>query len=346
LDAILDLPRQEARGVSASALHTVFAKELSARDTLDFESFVAKARTSHYSQTPAWAPIAAASKPVTPYYFLARSKGRVIGAALVLRGHIGGVPLPIAQVERGPVCDSLAVLPAVLHALHTATLRHGIIRLSVMPYWSSDVDQVTAGLVLAGFADRQTFATRHARSLRLNVLETAEADLFATPDHAKLRRDMRKALKAGAVARRGTPADMAAFRGLYETQMRQTGKALPSGIWYQALAAYFFDPKSGGAMFVCEAGGKIVSAILISAQAGLATFVWGASSPEETGFLKMVLPMAEAVLWAKRTQCHTFDLGGIPLEGDPDVKRAGIAKFKYGFSHTEISLVHEHVRWF
>lgn len=60
----------------------------------------------------------------------------------------------------------------------------------------------------------------------------------------------------------------------------------------------------------------------------------------------MVVPVAQAVLWAKKIGAHSFDLGGIPLEGDTDPKRGSIAKFKYGSSHTEVSLVHEHVRWF
>jgi lipid II:glycine glycyltransferase (peptidoglycan interpeptide bridge formation enzyme) len=133
---------------------------------------------------------------------------------------------------------------------------------------------------------------------------------------------------------------------MHEELLRLSGKSLPSESWYTALADYFFAPTSQGAVFVSEFEGEVISAVLIPRHGGLATYATGASSGRNFKFPKMVLPLARAIVWAKEVGAHSFDLGGIPLEGDTDPKRASIAEFKYGFSHTEISLVHEHVRWF
>ena len=345
MDATHHLTHGAAWATSEPVQGTVFSKSLCARDSRDYDAFVASAHSSHYSQTRAWAPVTAASKPVTPYYFLQRKNGRVIGAALVLRGRLGALPLPLAQVERGPVCQHKEDLPDVLEALKACTLRHGIARLSVMPYWSEEPRGVDGLLESHGFANHQSFAGRHARSLRMDLAEIAQEEPFAAPALSKVRHEVRRAERAGVVVRRAERGDVAAFRTMHDALQRQGDKPVPSDIWYDAVADYFFA-ENAAAGFVCDAEGQAISVVFVICHGGVATYVLGASSNVLTRFPKMVLPMAQAVLWAKASGAHTFDLGGIPLEGDTDPKRVSIAKFKYGFSHTEVSLVHEHVRWF
>lgn len=344
MDAILDLSRESAwEEFQASS---VFTSSLSAEDAAAYDAFVARARSTHYSQTRSWAKVASAGKPVTPYYFLLRQKGRITAAALVLRGRLGALPLPIAQVERGPVCDRKEDLPEALEALRVCTLQHGILRLSVMPYWSEKTDLIDIWLDREGFSDCQSFSGRHARSLRLDLSALDAADPFAAPQLAKVRQAIRRAERAGATARQATRADIPAFRQMHEELLRLGNKQLPGEAWYDALAEYFFSPNARGAAFVSEFEGLPVSVIFITNHGGLATYVMGASSGRPLKFPKMMLPMSHAIIWAQKAGATTFDLGGIPLEGDTDRKRASIAEFKYVFSHTEISLVHEHVRWF
>ncbi|GAA0546029.1 lipid II:glycine glycyltransferase (peptidoglycan interpeptide bridge formation enzyme) [Rhizomicrobium palustre] len=345
MDTTLDLSRIGLRG-RESAVEASFAAALSPMDARDYDEFVTKARAGHYSQSRAWASVAEAAKPVSPYYFLLRKNGRVIGAALVLRAKIAGVPLPLAQVERGPVVDRIEDLPEVLEALKSATLRHGIARLSVMPYWHTAPAEVGQKLAALGFTDHQSFAGRHARSLRLDLTSIDPADPFAAPGLAKVRQGVKRAERAGATARKAVPADLAAFRRMHEELQSLSGKALPQQGWYDALAEYFFASDTRGAAFVSEFEDEPISVILITRHGGIATYALGASTGKNFKFNKMMLPMAHAILWAKSVGATTFDMGGIPMEGDPDPKRASIAEFKYAFSHTEISLVHEHVRWF
>lgn len=346
MDATVDLSRHTTWQTTSPSLTSLFSHRLSVDDAADYDAFVASAPSGHYSQTRSWTPVAVASKPVTPYYFLLRKDGHVIGAALVLRARLGGLPLPIAQVERGPVCQRKEDLPEVLDALKACTLRHGIARLSVMPYWTEEPRVIDSWLEREGFADHQSFAGRHARSLRIDLAEIAVAEPFAAPSLAKVRQAIRRAERAGASARQAQPSDLVAFRRMHEELLRLSGKSLPGEAWYAALADYFFAPASQGAVFVSEFEGEIIAAVLIPRHDGLATYAMGASSGRNFKFPKMILPLAHAIVWAKQVGARSFDLGGIPLEGDTDPKRASIAEFKYGFSHTEISLVHEHVRWF
>lgn len=329
-----------------SLLETLWTSKLSPQDAAAYDAFVPAARGGHYSQTRDWAKVIAAGKRFDPVYFLARRSREVVGAALLLRTRLA-LPLPFVLSERGPVCGDPDDLPDVLLALRRQARRHGVLRLSVMPYWMDGNKALVEDMLQRqGFIDRQSFAGRHARTLRLALDRLDANDPFASAALAKARREARRAERAGGSARTGTAADMAAFRRLHEDLLRAEGKPLPAAGWYDALAEYFLAGANRGAMFVCELASRIVSAIFITCHGGIATYILGASSGEALRFPKMILPMAMATVWAKQNGAAVFDFGGIPMIGDPDAKRASIADFKYSFSHEDVALVHEHVRWF
>ncbi len=329
-------------------LDTIWASTLSATDGEAYDSFVATAGGGHFDQTRPWAKVATAGRPFIPYYFLARRDGRVVGAALILRTQVfGGVTLPFAQTERGPVCDTPEELPDVLDALLAQARHHGIVRLSVMPYWAGESKaRIERMLKQQGFVDAQSFGGRHARTLRLDISSLTTDNLFAGSALSQARHEIKRAERAGAVVRRGQNRDLEAFREMQEQLLRLEKRRPPGPVWYDALAEYFLSGDERGAMFVCEYDGQVISVIFLARQGTLATYVMGASSGRELRFSKTVLPMATAVGWAKRNGIEYLDLGGIPMEADTDGKRASIAKFKRIFSHTEFALVHEHVRWF
>lgn len=327
-------------------LEALWSSELSEVDAEAYDRLVATAAGGHYSQTRAWAKVAAASRPCTPVYFLARRNGEPVGAALVLRSHIG-VPLPIAKVERGPVCNDPADMEAVLRALLRQSHRHGIARLSVMPYWSGDpIAPVNAALQACGFSDVQTVTGSHVRTLRLDLATLGQGEAFAGSDFTKLRKELRRAERAGAVARRGSKADLAAYRNMLETRQKADGKACPPESHYRTLDEFFLSGDERSALFIAEFEGEAVSAVFATVFGPRTYFVAGASSGRDLVFSKMVQPMAAAVVWAKQQGSAEFDFGGMPMAGDTDPKRNAIAMFKRSFSRNEIDLVHEHVRWF
>jgi len=329
--------------LSLRNLDAILTSTLSVADARAYDQFVAAAPGSHYSQTRAWAPVVTAGKPFVSLFFLARREGLVIGAGLVLRTRLGGVPLPVAQLERGPVSATPQDLPEVLSALRRVCLGRGILRLAVMPYWNGEDRAVAAGFLRGlGFEDRQRVTGRHVRALRLNVAGLPPAEPFAGPNFVKLRKELRRAERAGAIARRGQAGDVQAYCDMVAAR---DGHALGADVC-QAMTEHFLVHETERAIFVGEAGGEAVSVIFVERHGPIAYFVAGASSAKELTFSKMILPMAAAVLWARQQGSTAFDFGGMPMAGDTDPKRNSIAMFKRSFSRDEIDLVHEHVRYF
>jgi lipid II:glycine glycyltransferase (peptidoglycan interpeptide bridge formation enzyme) len=326
-------------------LVAVLASKLTLADGRAYDQFVATAPAGHYTQTRAWARVATAGRPFKPLYFLAHRGGMVVGAGLVLRTRFGVVPLPAAQLERGPVCAKPEDLPEVLAALRYCCLARGILRLSVMPYWTGD-GRAKAETVLtaAGFADCQRFSGRHVRTLRFDLTALDAEKPWNASFLSKVRQNIGRASRAGATVRPGRREDLKVFQAMQASLLAQEGKKSPPDTWYEALGDYFLGP--GAAMFVCDFEGAPVSVIFITLHNGIATYALGATSGHLLKFPKTVLPMAEAILWARQAGAHTFDMGGVPMKGDPDAKRASIAEFKHSYSHTEALLVREHMRWF
>lgn len=329
-------------------LDTVLSPNLTGIDAEAYEQFVKSARGGHFSQTRDWVKVVAAGRPVRPAYFLARRHGRVVGAAAILRPLLWGhVPLPLAQLDRGPVCDDPDDLPAVISTLVKHTRRAGIIRLSVMPYWSGEAaSRTTAVLLSRGFSDVQTYGGSHVQSLRLDLTQMPLKGLFEGSRFYGLRKQVAFARRHGAAARRGKPADMVAFQTMHETLLRRERLRIPSSRWYNAVADYFFSGNQGGAMFVCELDADLVSAVFVVRQGSVATFAFGASTSRKMPFTKMIWPITQAIEWAKSEGLSWFDLGGIPMTGDTDPRRASIATFKSKFGGEPVSFVHEFARWF
>lgn len=314
-------------------------------DARAYDQFVDEARSGSYAQSRPWAAVARAGRQVTPRFFIARREGRILGAALVLRAHVLGVPAPVAIVERGPVTQSIDDLPDVLRALRGAAALSGIAHLRVMPYWSGrDAARAERRIRDAGFRADHSFRSAHARTLRVN-LRTADVEaIFAGREHKSMRAELRRARRAGTSARRGDAADLDVLARLHGALMRAQRRPSKPPAFFAALARLV--DRERAAVFVGEHEGGIVSAVLVARHGALATYIAGASSPERRGFSKTAPAMVAAVEWAHRAGCAFFDLGGIPMEGDPDAKRRAIAHFKLDFAKTPIALVREHTRWF
>ncbi|MCL2725255.1 MAG: GNAT family N-acetyltransferase [Polyangiaceae bacterium] len=326
-------------------LDVTFTTALSSADAADYDRFVRSARGGSYAQDRAWAQVAVAGRPFAPRWFLARRSGVVVGAAGVLRPMLFGVlPLPAAIVERGPVTDSLADLREVLAALRSATIPAGIARLSVMPYWAGNA-ALEAERILedAGFNCVQTASGAHARTLRIDLRDKSSDAIFAGKQGEALRRKLRQADRAGAVARQGTRADVVHLAALYNELMQSQGRAGKSSSYFDALGNMVEEGR--GAIFLSLYDGAAVSALYASLHGKIATFVIGASSTASLPFSKMAPTMAAAIRWAHARGCEIFDMGGIPLESDTDDKRRSIAQFKLDFAKVAVPLAREYARW-
>ena len=329
-------------------LQTEWRGTLEDADARDYEAFVDSAAGAHYTQSAPWAKVAVAGRPRVARFFIARATGRVVGAAVVLRPRaVGPFLMPVAILERGPVCADPADLERVLRALVGAARRCGVARIAVMPYWAGeDAARAEASLARAGFRDVQELDGAHASTLRLDVDGQDDGAILAGADRKKLRYELRTAERAGATVRRGVTEDMATLARLDAQLADSQGKTQRRRAWFDAVAAYLASDDRRGALFLCEHQGEPISAVLALRHARTAVYVAGASVLDQRPFSKMALPLFAAVRWARDVGCAVFDLGGIPLEGDSDAKRVAIAQFKRDFSKTPVRLVREHARWF
>ena len=329
------------------SLETVWTSNLSPVDGAAYDAFVAHARSGHLFQTRAWSNLAGAAIPSKRTYFLARHGAQILGSAVLVRRTLfPGIALPFAKIERGPVCDDPDLLPAVLESLLALSRRRGILHLTVMPYWSGEEKtRVEHLLQEMRFSDVQRHDGSHVRSLRLDLTSLSSDALFEGSAFAKVRHEIRRAERAGARSRRGALSDLKNFRELHENRMRSEGHRVPNLHWYEALADYFVPSDDRGTMFVSEYRSEVIALVFVARLGPIATFVFGETTPLPLPFSKMIQPLAAAISWAKTSGLRIFDLGGIPMEGDTDRKRASIAEFKRGFSRSEISFVHAHARW-
>src|SRR5215470_4255186 len=188
-----------------------------------------------------------------------------------------------------------------------------------MPYWSGAAKVlVERALRRRGFADVQRFSGSHVRSLRLDLTALPLEGLFEGSALSKVRREIRRAERAGAFARHARREDIPKFREMHESRLRSQRRRIPRPEWYEALASCFLAPNRCGAMFVCELEGDLISAVIAARHGSLATYVMGESTSRDLSFPKAIQPLACAISWAKTSGLSAFDLGGIPLDGDHD----------------------------
>ena len=258
---------------------------------------------------------------------------------------VGKLPLPIAYMERGPVVGTLSDLSPVVHSVQIQARRHGIFRLSLMPYWSgSDAQDAEHILRKLGFRNVQSNSGRHICSLRMDLTNQSVIKLDGRP-LAKLRAKVSRALRAGVTSRRGTFQDIEAFQQLHTSMQRREPHQILPDRWYAGLAEFIKTSDRTSAMFVCEYEGRVVSAIVIICHGSIATYAIGASTDVPFRFSKMACAFVEAIRWAAQEGMTTFDLGGVPRAGDHDRRRTDIAQFKSLFSGQAITFVPEMVRW-
>lgn len=326
-------------------LSIVLRSRLSPEDEAAYDTFVATARGASFAQLRDYARLATSDRPFRASFFLARDGARVVGAALVLRSRLGLVPLPFAQVERGPVVDDLAALPEVLAALRRALYVRGIARLAVMPYFAGDdVAAVETALAAQRFTPVDDPAGAHVRTLRMPISAKAEADVYAGSHRKTLRYELKHAKKLGVTSERVRGAATSSMIELWNETMRAQGKNQRSHAFTRALADVTASSERI-ACFVARDAERPLGGVIVVRTDRRLHLVHGATSGVRRPFSKMSPPLEAAITWAREHGVPELDLGGIPRDGDTDAKRAAIADFKFGFSKDEVRLVREHVRW-
>jgi hypothetical protein len=300
-------------------LQTTWTARLSAEDGAAYDALVER---GHFLQTRTAAALARAGRARQVRYVLVRAGGQLIGAAQLLR--LG----PLAWIERGPV-TSAAALPVTLAAIERAARRRAVAWLQISPYLD---DGATTYLRALGYQAEPGFAGLHRHTGRL-AIGRSEDDLLAGPARAKLRTEIRRALRHGASTRTDDPVGPMLLA-------RLAGR--PAS-WGRAVAGLVATGTC--AVVVGHDADGPVGAVLVSAHGGLATYLAGAAIADSRPYGKLLLPLVRAIAWARDRGVPTFDVGGLPAPGDTDPKRAAIARFKAMFAPDPVALIAPHRRW-
>ena len=326
-------------------LSVLLRASLEGADADAYDSFVGAASDGSFAQLRDYAALATSDRPFRASYFLAREGTKIVGTALVLRSRLGPMPLPFAQVERGPVVDDLARFPEVLRALRRALRLHGVARLAVMPYFAGDLaPRVEAMLREQRFRPDDDPGDSHVRTLRMPIDAPKEADVYDGSARKTLRYELKQAKKLGVVTTRARGRESRALVDLLNETMSAQGMRGKDTRFARALDQVTSESERV-ACFVSRDAERDLGAVLVARTNTRLHLVLGATSNAKRSFSKMSPPLEAAIAWARTHGTKELDLGGIPREGDTDEKRMRIAAFKYGFSKDEVSLAREHVRW-
>ena len=127
----------------------------------------------------------------------------------------------------------------------------------------------------------------------------------------KTRYNIRLAERKEVTVRRGTAADLPVFNALMQITARRDGFGVHDPQYYKSVFE-LFAPDDHLAFFLAEFAGRPLAAIMVSAYAGKAIYLYGASGDEERQRMPTYALQWAAIQWAKTTGCHTYDLWGIP----------------------------------
>jgi lipid II:glycine glycyltransferase (peptidoglycan interpeptide bridge formation enzyme) len=289
----------------------------------DWEAFLARQPQAHLLQTRAWGELKSA------FGWTAHTLTTMQAGAQVLVRQIAPF-MRIAYVPMGPVGEWL---PDLVPALRDFARRQGCFALKLEPD-APDGSPLADQLRALGF-EPSPHAVQPRRTLIVG-LDGAEDDLLARM-HQKTRYNIRLAERKGVSVRAWD--DLPAFGAMMQTTAArdQFGAHTPT---YYARAYELFHEGVGCELLVAEFEGRPLAALMVFARGERSWYLFGASTDEERNRMPTYLLQWEAMRWARRRGCRTYDLWGVPdveaeaLESQFETRGDGlwgVYRFKRGF---------------
>jgi peptidoglycan pentaglycine glycine transferase (the first glycine) len=288
-----------------------------------WEAFLARHPYAHLLQSAAWGDL----KSRFGWTAVRLSVGDA-GAQVLFRRPFPG--LTLAYIPRGPVGDWL---PRLLPELIAVCRLERAFALKLEPD-AAEGDSMGESLRQAGF-----LPSRHPIQPRRSLL----VDLIGDEDqllgrmHSKTRYNIRLAERRGVHVHPWD--DLEAFHRL----MQRTGERDTFGVHsaaYYRLAYQVFHPPGECELFLAESGGQPLAALMVFARGRAAWYLYGASSDQGRNLMSTYLLQWEAMRWARRRGCATYDMWGIPDEPEDVLESQftqrqdglwGVYRFKRGF---------------
>jgi lipid II:glycine glycyltransferase (peptidoglycan interpeptide bridge formation enzyme) len=276
-----------------------------------------------------------------------RAERLVLGEGLaafqfLARQPVAGVPLRIGYVPKGPVVDwgDEVAVAAVLDALQVHARRSGAILVKIDP----DVEEESAAgaALLARLRGRGWIFSNE----QIQFKNTGVTDLTVGPKalleqmKSKTRYNVRLAAKRGVQVREGGVEDLEAFYALYAETARRDGFLIRPAAYYRQTWEAFLraqgeaENSAGGALLLAEHADEAMplAGLFLLRYGAIAWYFYGASSDRRRRDMPNHLLQWEAMQWALRQGCTTYDWWGAPTDpDDPQDGMQGVWGFKEGF---------------
>lgn len=317
------------------------AREMGTELTERWETFVFSRDTGSLFQVPLWKEM---YDPQTHrwLFFWGEDNYQIRFAALIRGRKIPGLGLD-CYIARGPVCDEPAILIEGLKKMLPILKKEKAIRLKINPYWDFPAGEaVESDLEGLGFESFQQSGDSHFQTLVI--------DLSRFPDeiYRRFRRMTRyqinRAGKLGlSVSIATSERDLTKFYQLMEKMGQEKRIRIPSYFFFSRLWENVLKKGSMGILLMSYFQDLPVSGIIILKHGGRAVYSWGASRTEPPfKIAKTHSAVWEGILWAKKSGCRLFDMGGYtPGEGRTS-ESENIDWFKSGFGGESCQLVKIH----
>ena len=151
---------------------------------------------------------------------------------------------------------------------------------------------------------------------------------------SKTRYNIRLANKKGVVISRGGKELLAGWYELYRETAKRDRITIHSYSYYLRL----FNIAASGrvdapevVLFTASWEGELLAGIVVILYGDRGTYLYGASSNSRRNLMPNYALQWEAIKYARRQGCESYDFFGIPPENDPDHPMYGLYRFKTGF---------------
>jgi lipid II:glycine glycyltransferase (peptidoglycan interpeptide bridge formation enzyme) len=303
-------------------------------DSTSWDDFLTE-RHGHLLQSSGWGELKTRFGWTAFRLALVRDSVLVAGAQILFRRLPVGMLL--AYVPRGPVidpADSNAV-PELLGALCDLAKSRGAFALKIETNWlesrSSNFQFPIPRIQLptSNLQFRTSNSIQPRTTIHLDL--TRDLDAILAQMKPKWRYNIRLAARKGITVRAGRVDDISGFYRLLQITSRRDQFAIHSEDYYRA-AYELLSANEKARLFVAEYEGEPLAMIFVTAFAGEAIYLYGASSDAHRERMPNHALHWAAIQWARARGCIRYDLWGLGATTDSDATSAhGLFQFKQGF---------------
>ena len=306
----------------------------------EWDSFVAGHPHGHILQTQAWGKLKAMHGWRSARASVLTPQGKPVAVALTLVRNLPYGLGRIAYVPRGPIVD-WDNREYATKAMGTATRlarNAGAFALVIEP---DLLDTATDGTILANLGLQPLdFSVQPRRTVWVNLDVDDEVDILAAMKQ-KTRYNIGLSKRKGVTVRIGAVEDAEMFYTLMlATSERDTFNIQTPDYFRDFLKMFCIGDNAPARLFVAEFNNEPLAAVIATGVGERAIYLYGASGNARRELMPTYLLQWEAMLWARKRGCKTYDLWGVPDEDEATLEANfekrndglwGVYRFKRGF---------------